>query len=76
MIRPLTFWADKQIELKLGTGVTEVDPAAQVVTLADGTRWSYGTLIWAAGSDPGASPARAPIWPASIMCGTRPMPTG
>ncbi|WP_336978916.1 NAD(P)/FAD-dependent oxidoreductase [Altererythrobacter fulvus] len=52
LIRPPHFWGDKNVELKLGAAVTEVDPAAHEVVLGDGTRLGYGSLIWAAGGDP------------------------
>jgi len=51
-IRPPQFWADKDVELLLGTSVTAVDPAAHSVTLSDGKVLTYGALIWAAGGDP------------------------
>jgi 3-phenylpropionate/trans-cinnamate dioxygenase ferredoxin reductase subunit len=51
-IRPPHFWGEKNIELKLGAEVSKVDPAAKVLTLSDGSSFTYGTLIWAAGGDP------------------------
>ena len=51
-IRPLQFWVDKNVTLKLGTEVTAVDAAAHQVTLDDGSTVTYGKLIWAAGGDP------------------------
>ncbi len=51
-IRPLQFWTDKAIELRLSTEVVAVDSAAQMVTLTDGTALGYGDLIWATGGDP------------------------
>jgi 3-phenylpropionate/trans-cinnamate dioxygenase ferredoxin reductase component len=51
-IRPPHFWAEKGIELKLGTEVTAVDPSRQIVTLSDGSTLGYGHLIWATGGDP------------------------
>lgn len=51
-IRPPQFWAEKAIDLKLGVEVTAVDPAGKVLTLSDGTTFSYGKLIWATGGDP------------------------
>ncbi|HET9629346.1 MAG TPA: FAD-dependent oxidoreductase [Novosphingobium sp.] len=51
-IRPPHFWGEKDVDLKLGVEVTRVDPAGKVLTLSDGTIFTYGTLIWAAGGDP------------------------
>lgn len=52
MIRPVQFWADKGVDLRLGVSVVKVDPAAHLAILSDGTQISYGALIWAAGGDP------------------------
>ncbi|BDI59919.1 NAD(P)/FAD-dependent oxidoreductase [Qipengyuania nanhaisediminis] len=52
MIRPEKFWADKDIELRLGSAVTAVDPSAHTVSLSDGSAISYRKLIWAGGADP------------------------
>ena len=52
MIRPEKFWADKQIELRLGQGVAEIDGMAHEVTLSDGSKLGYRKLIWAGGGDP------------------------
>src|SRR5690349_16313117 len=52
LIRPLAFWAERQVALLLGKTVTAVDPAAKIVTLADGRTLGYSTLIWAAGGRP------------------------
>ncbi len=52
MIRPEKFWADKGIELRLGSGVSEIDWMAHTVTLMDGSTVGYRKLIWAAGADP------------------------
>ena len=51
LIRPEQFWAEKNIELMLGTTVTRIDPLAKEVTLTKGGPLRYGTLIWAAGGD-------------------------
>jgi 3-phenylpropionate/trans-cinnamate dioxygenase ferredoxin reductase component len=56
LIRPASFWADKDIALLLGQPIVTVDSAAQQVTLADGTTLSYGDLIWAAGGSPRTLP--------------------
>ncbi len=52
LIRPPHFWTERNVELKLGANVVEVDPEGHAVVLADGERITYGTLIWAAGGDP------------------------
>ncbi|MXP26374.1 NAD(P)/FAD-dependent oxidoreductase [Altererythrobacter indicus] len=51
MIRPEKFWADKNIDLRLGTAVTDIDPRAREVKLTDGETVRYGSLIWSAGGD-------------------------
>ncbi len=52
MIRPETFWADKNIELRLGQGVAEIDWMAHQIVLSDGSHIGYRKLIWAGGADP------------------------
>lgn len=52
LIRPASFWADKQVTMLLGRRVSTVDPAAHQVTTADGATIGYGTLIWATGGSP------------------------
>ena len=52
MIRPEKFWADKDVELRLGNGVTDIDWMAHTVTLSDGSTVGYRKLIWSGGGDP------------------------
>ncbi|MEO0462703.1 MAG: FAD-dependent oxidoreductase [Pseudomonadota bacterium] len=52
MIRPEKFWADKDIELRLGAGVTAIDAMRHSVMLSDDTTITYRKLIWAGGGDP------------------------
>ncbi|EGD59736.1 FAD-dependent pyridine nucleotide-disulfide oxidoreductase [Novosphingobium nitrogenifigens DSM 19370] len=52
MIRPASFWADKDIAYELGREVTAVDPVAKTLTTDDGAVTAYGSLIWATGGDP------------------------
>ena len=52
MIRPEKFWSDKNIDIKLGAMVSEVDWMNHQVVLGDGTRIAYRKLIWAGGGDP------------------------
>lgn len=50
-IRPPQFWADKDIDVRLGNAVIEVDPMAKTVLLSDDSKMSYRKLIWATGGD-------------------------
>ena len=52
LTRPATFWAERGIDLVLGTTVTAVDPESKTLTSQGGGRFGYGTLIWAAGGEP------------------------
>ena len=51
------WYAEHDVELRLGTTVTGVDPEAHEVTLADGSRIGYAKLLLATGS----SPRRLPV---------------
>lgn len=51
-IRPTQFWADKDIDLRLGCNVTAVDWMNHTLTMSDDSRMTYRKLIWAAGGDP------------------------
>jgi 3-phenylpropionate/trans-cinnamate dioxygenase ferredoxin reductase subunit len=52
LIRPAAFWAERDIAMLSGRTVTAIDAAAHEVTLQDGSRIGYGTLIWATGGSP------------------------
>lgn len=52
LIRPLDFWAGKQVDLMLGAEVTSVSPEDRTVLLHDGRTIGYGDLVWATGGDP------------------------
>ncbi len=52
LLRPVGAWADQGIELRTGTEVTELDPAAAKITLADGSRIPYHRLLLATGGRP------------------------
>ena len=56
LLRPATFWAERGVELRLGTRVVTVDAAAHRVTTGDGATIGYGQLIWATGGHPRALP--------------------
>lgn len=52
LIRPESFWTDKQVQLVLGADVTAIDPEEKTVAIADGRMLGYRHLIWAAGGSP------------------------
>ncbi len=49
LIRPATFWAERQVAMLTGQRVVAVDAVAHSVTTEGGDSIGYGTLIWAAG---------------------------
>ena len=51
-IRPPAFWAEKNVDFRLGMEVTKVDPDARQLALSDGSSLGYGKLVWATGGDP------------------------
>ena len=52
LIRPEAFWAERNVTLRLGANVNEVDWMRRVLSLSDDTSVSYRKLIWAGGGDP------------------------
>ncbi len=51
LIRPEAFWAERGIDLRLGTNVAEVDWLAHEIVTGGGARIGYRKLIWAGGGD-------------------------
>jgi 3-phenylpropionate/trans-cinnamate dioxygenase ferredoxin reductase subunit len=51
-VHPADWYAEHDVDLRLGVTVTGVDPAAHEVTLADGSRVGYAKLLLATGSTP------------------------
>jgi 3-phenylpropionate/trans-cinnamate dioxygenase ferredoxin reductase component len=49
LIRPLSFWEERNVDLVLGHAVVAIYPETKTVTLADDEQLGYGILIWAAG---------------------------
>jgi 3-phenylpropionate/trans-cinnamate dioxygenase ferredoxin reductase subunit len=49
LVRPASFWAERGVELVLGTTVSSLDPVAKTL---EGGRFGYGALIWATGGTP------------------------
>jgi 3-phenylpropionate/trans-cinnamate dioxygenase ferredoxin reductase subunit len=56
-VQPREWYGEHDVDLRLGTRVTELDPAAHEVALADGQRIGYSRLLLATGS----SPRRLPV---------------
>jgi len=52
LIRPASFWTERNVEMLTGRRVAEVDPAGKTVTLGNGDTLGYGTMIWATGGSP------------------------
>ncbi|WP_278374480.1 NAD(P)/FAD-dependent oxidoreductase [Sphingobium xenophagum] len=52
LIRPMSFWRERGVDMLLGRRVVAVDPVAHRVTLGDGSSIGYGKLVWATGGAP------------------------
>lgn len=52
LLRPVSYWAERKVELLLGEPVVEVDPGQRQVQLWSTEKLGYGSLIWAAGGSP------------------------
>lgn len=52
LIRPESFWAERDIAFQLGVTVTSVDGAAHCVTTDSGAVIGYRHLVWATGGAP------------------------
>jgi 3-phenylpropionate/trans-cinnamate dioxygenase ferredoxin reductase subunit len=51
-LRPPTWYASREVDLRLGVRAVAVDPGAQLVELADGTSLAYDKLLVATGGVP------------------------
>jgi NADPH-dependent 2,4-dienoyl-CoA reductase/sulfur reductase-like enzyme len=51
-VQPAGWYAEHQIELRLGQPVVHLDRAAKSITLGDGTSLPYGKLLLATGAEP------------------------
>lgn len=52
MLRPVSFWEEREIDLLTGCRVTKVDPVDRKVTLVSDEEVSFDKLIWATGGSP------------------------
>jgi 3-phenylpropionate/trans-cinnamate dioxygenase ferredoxin reductase subunit len=51
-LRPPEFYAQHGIDLKVGTRVMTIERGTRTVSLADGSKLAYGTLLLATGAEP------------------------
>ncbi|MXO48952.1 NAD(P)/FAD-dependent oxidoreductase [Erythrobacter vulgaris] len=51
LIRPEAFWGERNVTLRLGANVNEVDWMKRVLVLSDDSTLTYRKLIWAGGGD-------------------------
>lgn len=49
VLRPASYWEEKNVLVRLGARVVSLDAAAHEVRLEDGSVVGYGTLVWATG---------------------------
>jgi 3-phenylpropionate/trans-cinnamate dioxygenase ferredoxin reductase subunit len=56
-VHPAQWYAEHDVDLRLGVAVTSLDPSGHEVTLADGSRVGYTKLLLATGSSPRRLPA-------------------
>ncbi|UOB14843.1 FAD-dependent oxidoreductase [Streptomyces sp. HP-A2021] len=56
-VHPPQWYAEHNVDMRLGMAVTAVDPAAREMTLDDGSRVGYGKLLLTTGS----APRRLPV---------------
>lgn len=52
LIRPMAFWHERNVTLRLGKRVATVSPEARHVMLEDGHAIRYDHLVWATGGSP------------------------
>ena len=57
-VHPEPWYAEHDVDLRLGTSVTAIDPAAHEITLADGSRAGFAKLLLATGSTPRRLPVQ------------------
>jgi 3-phenylpropionate/trans-cinnamate dioxygenase ferredoxin reductase subunit len=55
-VHPESWYREQRIELRLGTEVTALDPAAHLLTLANGTNLRYAKLLLTTGASPRTLP--------------------
>jgi nitrite reductase (NADH) large subunit len=51
-LRPQSWYAERRVDLRLGSEVTALEPQARSITFGGGQRLAYDTLVLATGSEP------------------------
>lgn len=67
-VHPAEWYQEQRIDLRLGTAVTDLDPAAHRLTLADGSTLDYARLLLTTGAAPRHLPVPGPGWRACTTC--------
>ncbi|HEY5721126.1 MAG TPA: FAD-dependent oxidoreductase [Allosphingosinicella sp.] len=52
LIRPESFWAEREVALVPGTRILSIDSEARTLAAGDGRSFGYGALVWATGGKP------------------------
>ncbi|GAB5348604.1 NAD(P)/FAD-dependent oxidoreductase [Alteriqipengyuania sp. 357] len=58
LIRPETYWAERNIDIRTRAAVVAIDPKLRSAELSDDSRIDYHSVIWAAGGDPRRLPCQ------------------
>jgi 3-phenylpropionate/trans-cinnamate dioxygenase ferredoxin reductase component len=60
LLRPLSYWPEHAIDLRLGSRITRVDTAERLATAEDGGTYAWDALVLATGARPRLLPFAAP----------------
>ena len=52
LLRPITFWDDRDVTVLTGVRIAAVDSVARALTSDGGATFGYGDLVWATGGAP------------------------
>lgn len=71
LLRPLQFWASREVRLKLATRIAKVDAQAHRAVTEDGEAIGFAHLVWAAGGYPRPLPIEGAALDGVLMLRTR-----
>lgn len=57
MVRPQTWYAEREVDLRLGLRAEQIDRSTKSLSLSDGSRLTYSKLVLATGGEPRRLPA-------------------